>query len=73
MSAQTIEVELDHGHVTPYGDITLPDKARALLTILPERKVNHDPLKPHPELRQIIFHEDPTKPLDPEDWPEAFE
>ena len=73
MSAQIIEVELDHGHVTPRDGVTLPEKARALLTILPERKTNHDPLKPHPELRKIIFHEDPTKPLDPEDWPEAFE
>ena len=73
MSAQTIEVELDHGYVTACGDITLPDKARALLTILPERKPDHDPLMPHPELRKIIFHEDPTKPLDPEGWPEAFE
>ena len=73
MSAQTIEVELDHGHVTPCGDITLPDKARALLTILPERKVNNDPLMSHPELGKAVFYEDPSKPLDPEDWPEAFE
>ena len=73
MSAQTIEVELDHGHVTPSGGATLPDKARALQTILPEKKAGHDPLKPHPELGKVIFHEDPSKPLDPEDWPEAFE
>jgi hypothetical protein len=25
---------------------------------------------PHPRLGKVIFHEDPTRPLDPEDWPE---
>ncbi len=61
MSAQNIEVELDHGRVTPRAGVTLPDKARALLTILPERKVGHNPLEPHPELRKIVFHEDPRR------------
>ena len=73
MRAQTIEVELEHGHVTPRGGGTLPEKARALLTILAERPANRDPLEPHPELGKAIFYEDPSKPLDPEDWPEAFE
>lgn len=27
-------------------------------------------LKPHPVLGRIVFHEDPSSPLDPEDWPE---
>ena len=27
-------------------------------------------LKPHPVLRKIVFHEDPSLPLDPGDWPE---
>jgi hypothetical protein len=26
--------------------------------------------EPHPVLGKIIFHEDPSLPLDPEDWPE---
>jgi hypothetical protein len=34
MSYQTVEVELDGGHVQPCGAETLPEKARALLTIL---------------------------------------
>ncbi|MCZ7639106.1 MAG: hypothetical protein M5U12_25475 [Verrucomicrobia bacterium] len=34
MSFQTLEVELDHGRVRPTTAETLPDKARALLTIL---------------------------------------
>jgi len=28
-------------------------------------------LEPHPVLGKIVFHEDPSQPLDPEDWPEA--
>lgn len=27
-------------------------------------------LTPHPVLGNIVFHEDPSLPLDPEDWPE---
>ncbi|HYG62672.1 MAG TPA: hypothetical protein VEL74_08825 [Thermoanaerobaculia bacterium] len=27
-------------------------------------------LEPHPLLGKIIFHEDPSLPLDAEDWPE---
>jgi hypothetical protein len=26
---------------------------------------------PHPLLGKIVFHEDPSLPLDPEDWPES--
>ncbi|MGF1657434.1 MAG: type II toxin-antitoxin system Phd/YefM family antitoxin [Verrucomicrobiales bacterium] len=33
--------------------------------------LQQDPFDPDPELR-VIFHRDPTLPLDPEDWPEAF-
>jgi hypothetical protein len=28
-------------------------------------------LGPHPVLGNIVFHEDPSLPLDPEDWPES--
>jgi hypothetical protein len=28
-------------------------------------------LKPHPVLGKIVFHEDPSLPLNPEDWPES--
>lgn len=34
MSCQTLEVELDGGRIRPCGPETLPEKARALLTIL---------------------------------------
>jgi hypothetical protein len=28
-------------------------------------------LEPHPVLGNIVFYEDPSLPLDPEDWPET--
>ena len=31
-----------------------------------------DPLRQNPALQGVVFHEDPTAPLQPEDWPEAF-
>jgi hypothetical protein len=34
MGYKTVEVELDQGHVRPFGPDKLPDKARALLVIL---------------------------------------
>jgi len=45
-------------------------KPVAELRALPEAK---DPLSLHPQLSKVIFHEDPVAPLDPEDWPEAFQ
>lgn len=72
MSFITVEVELDHGRVIPKGAERLPDNATALLTILPTRNAAHDPLRPDPELQRVKFFEDPTRPLQTEDWPEAF-
>ena len=72
MSLLTLEVEIDHGRVIPRGGETLPENARALLTLLPATTAKRDPLTPHPELMNIKFYEDPTMPLEPEDWPEAF-
>ena len=34
MSYRTVEVEIDHGQVSPKGAETLPQKASGLLTIL---------------------------------------
>jgi hypothetical protein len=65
----TLEVELEHGRVIPKGREVLPEKAAALLTLLPAQSVAHDPLQPDPELQRVIFHEDPAQPLKPEDWP----
>lgn len=30
-----------------------------------------DPFRPHPVLSKVVFHEDPSAPLDPEDWPDG--
>jgi hypothetical protein len=38
MSLVTVEVELDHGRVIPKGNEPLPEKAKALLTILEDEK-----------------------------------
>ena len=35
MSYLTVEVEINHGHVTPKGAEALPETASGLLTILP--------------------------------------
>ena len=34
MSYETVEVDLDHGRISPLAAEPLPDRARALLTIL---------------------------------------
>jgi antitoxin (DNA-binding transcriptional repressor) of toxin-antitoxin stability system len=35
-------------------------------------QVVEDPLRQNPALKDVVFHEEPTEPLDPEDWPDAF-
>ncbi|HTH49260.1 MAG TPA: hypothetical protein VMB21_17220 [Candidatus Limnocylindria bacterium] len=72
MSLTTVEVELVHGQVIPCGRESLPERATALLTILTTKTGSHDPLSPHPALGKAVFHEDPAKPLQPGDWPEAL-
>ncbi|MGP8239540.1 MAG: hypothetical protein ACLQVW_29560 [Limisphaerales bacterium] len=42
MSYKTVEVELENGRVHPAGTETLPDKARALLTILSPQAVKSE-------------------------------
>lgn len=73
MSFQTIEVELLHGRVIPRSGETIPETGPALLTLLGTEQppATFDPLKPHPLLSQVVFHEDPSLPLDEEDWPDA--
>ena len=71
MSYLTVAVEIDHGHVSPKGTESLPEKASGLLTILD--------LSPLPQLRpiglakgQFTVPEDFNAPL-PEDMVQAFE
>jgi hypothetical protein len=60
--------------------IRLPDDfppGAAEVIVLAASKASERPpgplsaLKPHPILGKIVFHEDPSLPLDPEDWPES--
>ena len=70
MSGKALEVELDHGHIKACDGTLLPEHARGILTLLPKRE-NVNRLKRDPALA-VTFLEDPTAPLEPEDWPEAF-
>ena len=57
------KVETEHEKVT----ICRNGKPVAVLSHISEIK---DPLKQHKKLMGVQFHEDPTAPLDEEDWPE---
>lgn len=68
MQLLTLEVELREGRVFPTGTETLPDHAKALLTLLPVNKPKIDPFVTDPRLH-VTFYEDPTLPLTEEEWP----
>lgn len=53
MSFRTLEVELDRGHIRPCGPETLPEKARALLTILDSQPTPAGTL-PGPSLAELV-------------------
>ena len=63
MSLLTLEVEIDHGRVVVKGSGSLPEKASALLTILPARDVANDELVLDPAPRPVVFLEGPPPPL----------
>lgn len=44
---------------TPVAELTPIRKTKGKIT-------------PHPKLKQIVFHESPITPIDPEDWPEEY-
>ena len=71
MSFQTVEVEIDHGHILPKGAESLPEKASGLLTILTPAPSS----QPRPAglaRGQFIVPDDFNAPL-PEDILRAFE
>ena len=70
MSLITVEVDLDHGRVTPRGVEQLPERGEALLILLPSKQPHGDPLIPDPELQCVVFHESPALPLTEDEWPE---
>jgi hypothetical protein len=56
MSYLTVEVEIDHGHVSAKGAETLPEKATGLLTIFPSDAVNGTTLSPLQALESLQKH-----------------
>ena len=71
MSFQTVEVEIDHGHILPKHAESLPEKASGLLTILAQAPSS----QPRPAglaRGQFIVPDDFNAPL-PEDILRAFE
>ena len=63
LSALLAEIE-DHGE-----SFLICRNGRPIAELRPVRAVR-DPLVVSPRLSGVIFHEDPTLPLDPEDWGE---
>jgi prevent-host-death family protein len=45
---------------------------RPIADLRPVSRVR-DPFEQHPGLQGVVFNEDPVLPLQPEDWPDAFE
>ena len=71
MSYLTVEVEIDHGHVSSKGAESLPDKASGLLTILDPTPL--PPLRPIGLAKgQFTVPDDFNTPL-PEDVLQTFE
>lgn len=71
MSYRTLEVEIDHGRVSPKGPERLPEKASGLLTILNPSRPSQ--LRPIGLAKgQFTVPDDFNAPL-PEDILQAFE
>ncbi|MDC0677460.1 hypothetical protein WME95_29230 [Sorangium sp. So ce327] len=77
MRAHKLNIIIPAGHEIA---IRLPDDfppGPAEVIVLATRAPSEPPgvitriLEPHPVLGKIVFHEDPSLPLDPEDWPES--
>ena len=70
-----VTVPADHELAIRLPDDFPPGPAEVIVLASPKAG-RHSPqplhsLAPHPVLGQIVFHEDPSLPLDPEDWPES--
>lgn len=58
------KVEKDH------EKIKICRNGRPIALLIPlDPQFPSDPLKQHPKLMAVKIHEDPTAPLDEEDWP----
>jgi hypothetical protein len=72
---QTVTVAADHEIAIRLPDDFPSGPAEIIVLAAPTASDHLMPvvrtLKPHPVLGKIVFHEDPSLPLDPEDWPES--
>ena len=70
-----VTVSADHEIAIRLPDDFPPGPAEVIVLAAPTASgrpgVMVKTLKPHPVLGRIVFHEDPSLPLDPEDWPES--
>jgi hypothetical protein len=72
---QNITVAADHEIAIRLPDDFPSGPAEVIVLAAPTASDRSSPmvrtLMPHPVLGKIVFHEDPSLPLDPEDWPES--
>ena len=73
MSYTTVEVELDHGRVWPRSQTRLPERARALLTILEQREDTSASREASSEAGLQRFLATPDFPLTPEQFRASME
>jgi hypothetical protein len=77
MRAHKLEVTIptDHELAIRLPDDFPPGPAEVIILATPRDTGRPEEapraLVPHPVLGKIVFHEDPSLPLDPEDWPES--
>jgi prevent-host-death family protein len=55
-----------------HEEVTICRNGKAVAKLVATESEPIDRLKPIPELGPIVFHEDPTAPLDEDAWPEEF-
>jgi predicted DNA-binding antitoxin AbrB/MazE fold protein len=67
-----IDAIFENGVLKPLSPIGLKENQRYRLTLeeATDSKLPFSLEAPHPILGRIFFNEDPSLPLDPEDWPE---
>ncbi len=69
--ATTVEAIYEDGVLKPLTPAKLKERQRYKVTLEESEaeSTKRSLAKPHPVLGRIVFKEDPTMPLEPEDWP----
>ncbi|MBN2343601.1 MAG: antitoxin family protein [Deltaproteobacteria bacterium] len=66
----TVEAIYENGVLKPLSKITLKEHKKYTVSLEESAPENDWLTAPLPQIGNIVFHEDPATPLDPEDWPE---